>query len=274
LQGIYRCVDFCFSPPSCISAPFPGIIIPMKLIQLVLTSILILILPTIAQASNGVYSYSTGRSAFLIVNERPVINLVAGFQGLSLNRRIKIIEERVKKLLAAGAFHPGDLAVVERRGLVGLAYEGEWLAIADPQTAGWQRISRRKLAEQWKENFQESWEDELSPGSEFVVETAQGFASWYGHEFRGRKTANGEMFNEFRYTAAHRRLPFGTRIRVTNLGNNQSVVVTVNDRGPWVKGRLLDLSWAAARTIGINGVSLVKMEVLRYRKVDGIDAEI
>lgn len=78
-----------------------------------------------------------------------------------------------------------------------------------------------------------------------------GVASWYGREFHGRKTASGERFDMNRLTAAHKKLPFGTKLRVTNLENGSSVNVVVNDRGPYKEGRILDLSYAAARKLGI-----------------------
>jgi rare lipoprotein A len=91
-----------------------------------------------------------------------------------------------------------------------------------------------------------------------------GHASWYGPGFHGRLTANGERFNQYAMTAAHRTLPFGTRMRVTNLSNGRSVVVRVNDRGPFIPGRHLDLSKGAAQVIGImgSGTGQVRMEVL------------
>jgi rare lipoprotein A len=84
-----------------------------------------------------------------------------------------------------------------------------------------------------------------------------GGASWYGPGFHGRKTANGERFNTHAMTAAHRSLPFGTRVKVTNHCTGNSVVVRINDRGPFVGGRIIDLSHASARAIGISGVSQV-----------------
>lgn len=91
-----------------------------------------------------------------------------------------------------------------------------------------------------------------------------GRVSWYGKRFAGRKTANGERFDPKAMTMAHRQLPFGTRVRVTNPGNGRSVVVRVNDRGPYVGARVADLSHAAAREIGMvhDGVILAHLEVL------------
>lgn len=92
-----------------------------------------------------------------------------------------------------------------------------------------------------------------------------GMASYYGDEFHGRETASGEIYNKWDYTCAHRRLPFGTKIKVTNIENKKSVFVRVNDRGPFVKNRIIDLSYAAARDIDMisKGVVKVKIEVLK-----------
>ena len=88
-------------------------------------------------------------------------------------------------------------------------------------------------------------------------------ASYYGQEFAGRRTASGERFNPGAMTAAHRTLPFGTRVRVTNSRNGRSVTVRINDRGPFAKGRAIDLSHGAARAIGMGGTGNVRLEVLR-----------
>jgi rare lipoprotein A len=94
--------------------------------------------------------------------------------------------------------------------------------------------------------------------------TESGMASYYGNEFQSRKTANGERFDQGKLTAAHKKLPFGTRVKVTNTQNGRSVLVRVNDRGPFVKGRIIDLSSSAFKAIaGINaGVVPVRIEVV------------
>lgn len=91
-----------------------------------------------------------------------------------------------------------------------------------------------------------------------------GMASWYGGNFHGRKTANGETYNMNALTAAHKTLPFGTRVRVTNTRNGDSVEVRINDRGPFIAGRVIDLSRAAAGQIGLTntGVAPVKVTIL------------
>ena len=92
-----------------------------------------------------------------------------------------------------------------------------------------------------------------------------GMASYYGGSWHGKKTANGEIFNENSLTAAHKTLPFGTKVKVTNLDNGKSVVVRINNRGPYSKGRVIDLSKAAFSKIASTskGVTRVKLEVAK-----------
>lgn len=94
---------------------------------------------------------------------------------------------------------------------------------------------------------------------------AKGWASWYGPGFQGNSTASGERFNQYALTAAHRTLPFGTQVRVTNLHNGRTVVVRINDRGPYSYGRVIDLSRKAAQLLGVisSGVAPVRVDVLK-----------
>ena len=97
-----------------------------------------------------------------------------------------------------------------------------------------------------------------------VTSRRKGMASWYGPGFHGRLTANGERYNQNGLTAAHKTLPFGTQVRVTNLHNGRSVIVRINDRGPYIHGRVIDLSKGAANVIGLisSGVAPVQLEIL------------
>jgi rare lipoprotein A len=88
-----------------------------------------------------------------------------------------------------------------------------------------------------------------------------GCASYYGDEFNGRKTASGEIFHQSQLTAAHRKLAFGTKVKVTNLSNNKSVTVRINDRGPFVAGRIIDLSKSAAKKIDMLGAGVAKVKI-------------
>ena len=91
-----------------------------------------------------------------------------------------------------------------------------------------------------------------------------GMASWYGKRFQGRPTASGKAFDMYAMTAAHRTLPLGSKIRVTNRSNGKAVLLTVNDRGPYIDGRVLDVSYAAARELGFvrKGLAKVRVETL------------
>ncbi len=97
--------------------------------------------------------------------------------------------------------------------------------------------------------------------------TQTGKASYYAEKFQSRKTASGELYDKAKRTAAHKKLPFGTEVRVTNISNGKSVIVRVNDRGPFSKGRIIDLSSSAFRSIGrlAQGGIDVKIEVLDGR---------
>ena len=92
----------------------------------------------------------------------------------------------------------------------------------------------------------------------------RGIASWYGDDFHGYETASGELFNMHAFTAAHRTLPLGTVARIVNVVNGTHVMIRINDRGPYVNGRVLDLSYAAAKALGIeqSGVSAIQLEVV------------
>ena len=94
-----------------------------------------------------------------------------------------------------------------------------------------------------------------------------GTASWYGPGFHGKRTASGERFDQNALTAAHRKLPLGSVVKVTNLDNGRSIVVAINDRGPYTKGRVIDLSKGAARKLGIvdDGIAKVRIEATRQQ---------
>ena len=92
-----------------------------------------------------------------------------------------------------------------------------------------------------------------------------GTASWYGSDFEGKPTASGEPYDMFEFTAAHPTLPLGSHVRVTNLRNGRAVIVRINDRGPIIPGRIIDLSYGAARVIGVKarGLQRVRLDVVK-----------
>ena len=99
-----------------------------------------------------------------------------------------------------------------------------------------------------------------------ILLTLEGIASFYAQDFHGKQTSNGETFDMDALTAAHRTFPFGTKVRVTNLENNKTVVVRVNDRGPFKEGRMIDLSMGAAKEIDLirTGTARVRLDVLEW----------
>ncbi|MDJ1184376.1 septal ring lytic transglycosylase RlpA family protein [Roseofilum casamattae] len=104
-----------------------------------------------------------------------------------------------------------------------------------------------------------------SPEQPAAVKAISGWASWYGPGFHGNLTANGEIYDQYALTAAHRTLPFGTKVRVTNMDNGRVIVLRINDRGPYVRNRVIDLSKAAAQHLGLmqSGVAPVRVEILK-----------
>ncbi len=94
-----------------------------------------------------------------------------------------------------------------------------------------------------------------------AIQTRTGVASYYNDRHHGKKTASGELYHKAKLTAAHRTLPFGTEVKVTNLINGESVTVRINDRGPYAKGRLIDLSKSAAQQIGLIKMGVVKVKI-------------
>ena len=103
-------------------------------------------------------------------------------------------------------------------------------------------------------------------GDSKSLKTMEGIASYYADDFNGKKTANGETYNMYKMTAAHRSLPFNTKVKVTNLDNKRSIIVRINDRGPFKLERIIDLSMAAATQLGMKGTGTanVKLEVIEW----------
>ncbi|MFO1406360.1 MAG: septal ring lytic transglycosylase RlpA family protein [Steroidobacteraceae bacterium] len=152
--------------------------------------------------------------------------------------------QQLQYVTPAARFAATAPAAGTRRGLAVLALAAA-LAIASPNGA-------RRVAV------------DAAPPAQAPEWVQSGRASWYGPGFHGRRTANGEVFDTNSLTMAHRTLPFGTEVRVTNLVNGRSVVLRVNDRGPYVRGRIADLSHAAAQRLGFadEGVTRVRIDVI------------
>ena len=152
-----------------------------------------------------------------------------------------------------------------------------WLLVATSATViGVDFSAEANIPENTAPAFTNSVADETGPVTAVLAEAVPGevdltlaaeqvgLASWYGADFQGKPTASGQIFDEEKLTAAHRTLPLRSRVRVTNLENGRSVEVRINDRGPYVQGRVLDLSTRAAKALGMHkeGLALVRIELL------------
>jgi rare lipoprotein A len=105
-----------------------------------------------------------------------------------------------------------------------------------------------------------------------IVET--GLASWYGARHHGKRTASGELFDQKKFTAAHPTLPWGSIVKVTNLANGKSVEVRINDRGPFGKGRIIDLSRAAAKALGMVGRGVAQVKIERLSRPESVGSPV
>ncbi|MFO0039591.1 MAG: septal ring lytic transglycosylase RlpA family protein [Synechococcaceae cyanobacterium] len=152
--------------------------------------------------------------------------------------------------------------LISSAGLVSPASAGSFASISPASVA----ILEANPAPSWEERFiRQIPPAPLAQGQQIAsAGSTTGQASWYGPGFYGNRTASGEVFRPGTLTAAHRTLPFGTRVRVTNLWNGRSAVVRINDRGPFHGGRIIDLAHGAASQLGVtaSGVAQVRLEVL------------
>lgn len=269
----------------------------MRTARLVILLVLITALWQGASANTIVSSaFSEGRPARVLLGGQAVI-LLNDWGGLTARARADIVASRLLNLIEFGDPYSisveasGEIAVVKSN--LGL------LVTADPQSAMAEGVRDSvELAEKWALRLRQviGAEARLMPDppterSEMhvalksrgaagrgpaarshdattavssVAGAFEGTASWYGPGFHGRKTASGDIFDQNAMTAAHRTLPFGTRLRVTDLVSGSSVEVIINDRGPFVDGRVLDLSRGAATKLGMldRGLSRVKAEIV------------
>jgi len=129
-------------------------------------------------------------------------------------------------------------------------------------TSSKKKVGEKKAQAEVKEKEESKNQNESDEHN--IVKVQEGIASFYGDGFNGKTTANGETFDMYKFTAAHRTLPLGTKVKVKNLENNRSIVLRINDRGPYVDGRIIDVSYAAAKQLGFveSGTARVRIEVL------------
>lgn len=201
--------------------------------------------------------------ADVYVRVQRVISL-AGDDGTRANAIAVALNRAYNK----GGLRP-DVIMPGRHGSAYTIMAGrEPLVTIDDKLAHAQGSHPATLVLSWIDNLRTAmggvpFAQQASRGGMFFGGTRIGHASWYGPGFNGRRAASGERFDQNSMTCAHKSLPFGTLLLVTNLRNKRSCIVRINDRGPYVAGRDIDLSAAAARTIGVAGVAKVRIDILK-----------
>ncbi|MGF1523812.1 MAG: septal ring lytic transglycosylase RlpA family protein [Leptolyngbyaceae cyanobacterium] len=179
--------------------------------------------------------------------------------------------DRFRALLQEGKLEPAQLHPLFGTNFVGGSLHSEVLFVVDEAMRSHPEVPAAAVAVQWINNLRVALDEapldlvQVQMAMDGLRETSEviyGNASWYGPGFHGRKTANGERFDENMLTAAHKTLPFNTRLKVTNRLNGKSVVVRINDRGPYIGNRTLDLSKAAAQCLGGIGTGVIPYEAV------------
>ncbi|NLJ87044.1 MAG: septal ring lytic transglycosylase RlpA family protein [Firmicutes bacterium] len=204
----------------------------------------------------------------VVIHRRVVLRIRTSAGGLKPFDRAVLIAHRLADYLAKG-YAPDGIFPDAYQGFIVVSWQGNLVVTVDAAHAGLNNTNEYQLAKVWANNMRRALDaspvprEQVLEGDSQEVVTAFCVASWYGEPFHGRPTANGETFDRHGLTAAHRYLPFGTKVRVTNLHNGKSVDVTINDRGPYVSGRAIDLSSGAAVAIGLKeqGIGSVKLEI-------------
>lgn len=214
------------------------------------------------------------------IGENEVLRITKPAGGLSTEQRAKIVTENLNSIIKAGE-NPEDIVPDYKSGSGIIKINDRVLFTVDSSIAKEYGMTSSELAFIWVNNIRDSLgvarivrdfqllTTSLKKTPETFVQRygnyiQTGFASWYGGVFHGRNAADGSVFNTNKFTAAHKSLPFGTVVQVTNMYNGKKCVVKITDRGPFVRGRIIDLSKVAAKEIGMlsSGISRVKVEVL------------
>lgn len=215
--------------------------------------------------------------AGLFVNDMEVVRFRGEADGIAAVDRARELAERLSTLLSLDPngmdtikpVLPGENEQPEIR------LHNETLLSVDAVTAKAAKLSAARLAFLWTNRLREALGEDTLEASDYAefneppkpvyIPTGRrqvGEASWYGPGFHGRRTASGSRYNMYAMTAAHKTLPFGTLVRVTNQRNQKSCVVKITDRGPYAHGRIIDLSKGAASAIGMSGTARVTLEIV------------
>ncbi|MDA0673871.1 MAG: septal ring lytic transglycosylase RlpA family protein [Cyanobacteria bacterium] len=179
------------------------------------------------------------------------------------------VVEKLRSRLQGEPVNPSDIRPLFGRDFAAVSINSDILFVVDETMQTHPELPAAAVAVQWVNNLRLALNaapldlaqvQMAMQGLQATGEQLSGTASWYGPGFHGRKTANGERFNQYDLTAAHKTLPFGTRLKVRNRLNGKTVVVRINDRGPYVGQRVLDLSKAAAQCLGAENLGVIPFE--------------
>ncbi|MNS19552.1 RlpA-like protein precursor [compost metagenome] len=182
--------------------------------------------------------------------------------------RANAIAASLNKAYASGNLRADKITPGRRDRQYAIMAGRQPLIVVDDKLAASQGARPATLVLKWMDNLRTAmggvpFATTASRHGSLISGSAVGHASWYGPGFHGRRTANGERFDQWAMTAAHKTLPLGSLLLVTNLKNKRTILVRVNDRGPYIPGRMLDLSAGAAQAIGVSGVGTVRIDVLK-----------
>jgi len=234
-----------------------------------------------AQKKNQVYyvlhevEYGKSIPASVYIRGQKIITFSQIAGDLTPRERATILVNKLRDFLKENK-NPWKIFPGFEKGIAVIKYGSEVLFTADVKSAKSSGLSVSDLALSWANNTRKALgAAELIKDYELIKMISDrydeivgyyetGVASWYGDYFHGRTAADGSIYNMYQFTAAHKSLPFGSVVKVTNLKNGNSCIVKITDRGPFIDGRIIDLSMVAAEEIGMldSGISKVKIEVL------------
>lgn len=192
------------------------------------------------------------------------------------------IAQKLRTLILESELEPSQLHPLIGRNFVGVGHRDDVLFIVDETMRSHPEVPATLVAVQWINNLRQAFDEkplelaDIQMAAEGLAETSDtlyGTASWYGPGFHGRKTANGEIFDENALTAAHKTLPFNTHLKITNRMNGKSVVVRINDRGPYIGKRSIDLSRAAAHCLGSTNRGVIPYEAVILKPIEKPDLD-
>ncbi len=209
------------------------------------------------------------------LNNEKLLTFTRKAGGLTPRERAEVLVGKLKTFIANNE-NPDKIFPGFKNGIAVITYDEQVLFTADVKSAEALDMSVSELALSWANRTRKAFGSlELLNDYELMKIIADnlennpeyretGIASWYGGYFHGRTAADGSIYNMYKFTAAHKSLPFGSVVKVTNLRNNNSCIVKITDRGPFIEGRIIDLSKIAAEEIGMlgSGISRVEIEVL------------